>query len=320
MKPAQVHVAVGVLVKPNGEILIAKRPQNVHQGGLWEFPGGKLEQGESTTTALSRELKEELNIDCQSFSPIIKIAHDYTDKSVLLDVQRVTNFNGEPCGNEGQPIRWVMPKDLHQYAFPVANHAIIRALTLPDRLLITGQYKNLEDFSERLTKCLAHGIALVQLRAHALNNEDYAQCVKIAESLCESFHARLVLNRIGLVPTKNTAHGRHLSAAELMAMDETTGEAMAKIQANTLLGASCHNKEEILKANAIGVDYICLSPVQPTASHTDAVPLNWSGFAQLALLAKMPVYALGGMSESDITTAQHAGAQGVAAIREWWNA
>ncbi len=128
-----IHVAVGVVTNVKGEILIAKRADNVHQGGLWEFPGGKVEAGESVVTALTRELREELGIHACRFSPLIQINHDYGDKSVYLDVLKVTDFSGQPCGNEGQPILWVAPHQLSHFTFPVANKAIITAIILPDR-------------------------------------------------------------------------------------------------------------------------------------------------------------------------------------------
>ena len=102
-----VHVAVGVIKNNLDQILIAKRPDDAHQGGLWEFPGGKVEAGETLTQALARELREELAIEVQSITPLIQIQHDYSDKSVLLDVCLVDGFTGIAQGNEGQPIRWV---------------------------------------------------------------------------------------------------------------------------------------------------------------------------------------------------------------------
>ena len=122
------HVAAGVIVDCVGKILIAKRPDHVHQGGLWEFPGGKLDQGETVQQALCRELSEELDIVPTEYSPLIEIRHDYPDKSVLLDVWVVTKFTGEACGKEGQKVAWVTKEELNQYDFPKANLAIIDAI------------------------------------------------------------------------------------------------------------------------------------------------------------------------------------------------
>ncbi len=126
----RVHVAVGVIVNSLGDILIARRASDAHQGGLWEFPGGKVEAGEGVREALARELHEELGIliELDSCRSLIEISHDYSDKVVLLDVWRVTQFRGEPEGREGQPLRWVSPQSLSDYAFPAANTAIVEAI------------------------------------------------------------------------------------------------------------------------------------------------------------------------------------------------
>jgi 8-oxo-dGTP diphosphatase len=127
-----VHVAVGVILSPENKILIALRHPNSHQGGLWEFPGGKVEVGESVERALARELDEELGIELGEVRPLMTIKHDYPDKSVCLDVWWVERFSGEPEGREGQLIRWVSIADLMNYAFPPANAAIVEAIQASD--------------------------------------------------------------------------------------------------------------------------------------------------------------------------------------------
>ncbi len=124
----QVHVAVGVVIDTAGRILVSQRPQHLHQGGLWEFPGGKVESGELITDALRRELHEELAIDVIDAEPLIEVEHDYGDKEVLLDVWLVKTFRGEPEGREGQLWRWVARSELESLEFPAANIAIIEAL------------------------------------------------------------------------------------------------------------------------------------------------------------------------------------------------
>lgn len=123
-----VHVAVGILSNPAGEVLITRRPEHVHQGGLWEFPGGKVEEGESVAVALSRELHEELGITVQAAEPWLQVRHDYPDKRVLLDVWRVVIWRDEPHGREGQPLIWASSAELETLAFPAADEPIITAL------------------------------------------------------------------------------------------------------------------------------------------------------------------------------------------------
>lgn len=127
MKKIEV-VAAAIFSQCGEELFIARRANNVHQGGLWEFPGGKKEQGESSETALYRELKEEIGITVKHCSPLIKLSHDYGDKLVELDVYRVNQFSGKPHGAEGQETRWIKLEDISSYRFPEANKAIIEAL------------------------------------------------------------------------------------------------------------------------------------------------------------------------------------------------
>ena len=126
-----VHVAVAVLTvedKFEKKVLIAKRPDHVHKGGLWEFPGGKVEEGEAVLEALSRELKEELAISVLDAEPFLEVRHDYPEKAVLLDVWEVTRFSGCAVGNEGQPVAWISVDQLNGYQFPEANRPIIAEL------------------------------------------------------------------------------------------------------------------------------------------------------------------------------------------------
>lgn len=122
-----VNVAVGVVLHAD-KVFVCQRPKTAHQGGLWEFPGGKIEANETEAQALSRELQEEIGIHVQQSSPLITINHDYTDKKVTLFVRCVTEFTGEPHGKEGQPSEWRTINSLQPTDFPAANVAIIEAL------------------------------------------------------------------------------------------------------------------------------------------------------------------------------------------------
>ncbi len=123
-----VHVAVAVIVNQHEQVLISKRSAAQHQGNKWEFPGGKVEQGETSRQALNREIKEELGLDIQSADLLTIITHQYTDKKVQLDVYQVSDWQGEPSALEAQPIRWVEKSELHQYEFPQANVEILKLL------------------------------------------------------------------------------------------------------------------------------------------------------------------------------------------------
>lgn len=127
--PDTLHVAVGVIER-DGCVLLARRAAHRHQGGLWEFPGGKVEPGETAQLALQRELREELGleVDIAGLEPLLEVSHAYPDLSVMLDVWWVGQFTGQEYGREGQPLVWAAAEDLMQWSFPPANHAIIRAV------------------------------------------------------------------------------------------------------------------------------------------------------------------------------------------------
>lgn len=313
-----IHVAVGVIVGADGKILIAKRPQTTHQGGLWEFPGGKVDAGESVQQALVRELKEELAINVIASEPLIQIRHHYPDKSVLLDVHKVIHFEGEPCGAEGQPICWVSVGDLGSYEFPAANKPIIKALVLADKYLITGDFINDEDFCNRLALALEQGIRLVQIRINKLDLAVHTSLLSNAVRLADKFSATLLINSsvglfekiVELFPFANIA--LHLNQNNAAAIS------VRPIAVGYLLGVSCHNEQEIIHAQQIGADYLLLSPVNRTPSHPEVKPMGWNNFKTLVEFANVPVYALGGVDQKDLFQAKSSGAQGVAGISAWW--
>jgi 8-oxo-dGTP diphosphatase len=318
--PNILHVAVGVIIGKGGKVLIAKRAAKTHQGGLWEFPGGKVEQGETLLQALKRELQEELAIDVIATEPLIKIRHTYAekngDKIVLLDVHKVTEFAGEPQGNEGQPILWVAPENLNAYEFPAANRPIIAAINLPRCFLITGNAQSHEQYLLRVERALIAGIRCVQLRQQDSTAPNFFTLAKQLTLLCEKYSAKLIVNTSPQFflthNSENSFAGLHLNSQELMRCESRP------ISQSILLGASCHNREEMAQAQKIGVDYIFLSPVAATQSHPNAKILGWEKLAALIEFSAVPVFALGGMVEAGLPQAMAAGAQGIAGISAWW--
>ena len=125
---AAVTVAVGILIDDAGRVLVTRRAPDTHQGGLWEFPGGKVEADETLLEALTRELREELGVSVEAAEALMVLEHDYGDKQVRLDVHRVTRWSGEPRGLEGQPLAWQRPAQLRNWTFPAANRPILERL------------------------------------------------------------------------------------------------------------------------------------------------------------------------------------------------
>lgn len=307
-----VHVAAAVIVDAEGRILIAKRSADKHQGGLWEFPGGKVEEGEPVKEALSRELYEELGISVDSARRMIRVHHHYPDKSVLLDVWRVDEFAGQAHGREGQPIEWVAAPDLSHYKFPEANQPIVMAAQLPECYLVTPAPGDPEVFLKQLDEVLDQGIRLIQLRAKGMAETDYkALAIEVCQR-CHAKGAKLLLNGDPAWVAAVGADGVQLSSGLLRSLDQRP---LAK---NLLVGASCHNAEELQKAQQLGADFALLSPIKWTKSHPEMEGLGWQAMQALIDEVPMPVYALGGVSKADLADAHEAGAQGIAAIRSLW--
>lgn len=299
------QVAVGVIKNAHGQLLIAQRQAHVHQGGLWEFSGGKIEAGETAEHALTRELKEELAIEVISTTPLITIKHQYPDLMVQLRVFSVDAFLGEPRGCEGQALQWVNSHDLKHYAFPAANQAIITAASLPCcyAILDDSEPSLLESHLQIL---LAQGIQLIQARLKNLSVEASRVFIEHAYARCQQYGALLLIN--STVQCEVLADGVHLTSRDLMALT-------ARPVGIKWLAASCHNLEELQHAEKIGVDFVVIAPVLATKTHPETLPLGWQVFSDLVSQCNVPVYALGGQTKTSLTIAQHAGGQGIAAIR-----
>ena len=333
-----IHVCVAVIAKED-KILISKRPQHVHQGGLWEFPGGKVEPGENIESAMAREIDEELGIRVKQSRPLIKLLHHYPDKSVLLETRLVTDFDGQSyagndiqTGCEGQAVQWVNRQKLTQYSFPAANQAIINALLLPQCYAITPDNFDKDDgrlfeeqkaqFLQRLSLVLQE-YGLAQLRIRTLDNDRLALLIEEACHLAQANQSHLLLNSSMPIPRTRIKELHHLSSGihltGLHLYDDDWIKDYRDIFPDKLMAASCHNAEDIERANALKLDFVVLSPVQMTASHPGQPGLGWSQFERLTNQATVPVYALGGMSKNDISASQQHGGQGIAAIRDLWN-
>lgn len=311
----RIHVAAAVIRDAAGKVLIARRPDDKHQGGLWEFPGGKVEDGESVESALARELHEELGIRVEASRPLIQVQHDYPDKHVLLDVWEVSRFAGEAHGAEGQPLAWVSPRQLDGYEFPAANRPIVQAARLPRQYLITPDELEPAQLLKGLQAALAAGIRLIQLRAPNLYSPEYRDLAVDAVGLCAG-KAQLMLKGplewLGDFP----AAGWHLTSEQL----RKYAAGGRPFPVDRLLAASCHSAEELSLASRMGVDFVTLSPLQATQTHPEAAPLGWETARELIASFNQPVFLLGGVGPDDGERAAQIGAQGVAGIRAFWPA
>lgn len=312
----RLHVVVGVVRDAAGRVLIAQRASHRHQGGLWEFPGGKVEEGETLQSALHRELVEELGIDATPGRLLLRVPHRYPDRAVLLEVFEIDMYSGRVHGREGQPVRWVEPEALDPLEFPVANRPIINALRLPCYYLITPDVINgdTHSFLSNLADSLQSDVRMVQLRAKSLNDTEFRKLAAGAVEVCHHAGVRLLLNgRDPSLVTRVGADGIHLTAEALGVLSDRP------LPSEFWVGASCHNLEELRQAQALNVDFAVLSPVLETASHPERPALGWEHFSKWIEYCAVPVYALGGLGRHHLDTARRCRAQGVAGIRAFWS-
>jgi 8-oxo-dGTP diphosphatase len=306
-----VHVAVGVIQNAAGAVLLTRRADHVHQGGLWEFPGGKLEAGEDAEAALRRELAEEIGIRVRCMRPLLRVPHRYPDKEVVLEVYKVLEFSGEPHGREGQPLHWATPEDLGELALPAANVPIVAAVRLPPVYLVSGDAPA-GGYRAIVEACLSAGVRLLQLRAKGHGAVAYRDLAAELIPLCHSYGARLLINAPPEWVPELGADGVHLNSRHLMRLEERP------LDQGFLVGASCHDAAELRRAERLGLDFAVLSPVMPTTSHPGTAPLGWPAFRRLVRNLSLPVYALGGMRPRALRVAWNNGAQGIAALSGLW--
>lgn len=350
---ATVHVAVGVIFDENRRVLITQRSARQHLGGYWEFPGGKVEPDESVQQSLARELREELGIDIvgEFTRPLCIVEHDYGDKKVALDVWQITRYQGTPSGLEGQPLRWVAVGDLQADQFPAANRAIIRSIQLPEQIAIVNMSPESRPVALPLMDDTTASPPLTRLRAAwpALATENLTRdqryeigsaYLRAAEACLETLARRGLGALLDLAPLLEHSteilsqltsrfpsfQGLHCNRWLLPINDRHTGFGETSLTAwlrelrrqdhlwHLWIGASCHSREELDAASELGADFALLSPVKPTPSHPNAIPLGWPGFKRQVAGSRLAVYALGGMRATDLITAQHAGGRGIAGV------
>ncbi len=306
-----IEVAVGVLIRADGAVLFGQRRVGKPYAGWWEFPGGKLEPGESVEEALARELHEELGIDVQRSFPWMVREHVYPHAHVRLSFRRVVDWRGTPCAREGQALAWRYPAAIDLAPLLPAAIPVIGWLRLPQRLGISNALgMGDEAFVASLRMALAGGLRLVQLREPGIAPDRLDSLWRELRRQCRAAGAALVVNSAHPASYTRGCDGVHLRGADL--------HACVSRPPLSIVGASCHDARDLERARVLGVDYVVLGPVKPTQSHPDAAGLGWPAFAALARNAHVPVYALGGLDKTDAEDASVAGAHGIAMLRAAW--
>lgn len=307
-----VHVVAGVLRDTRGRILLARRTEGRDLAGAWEFPGGKVEPGESPNQALRRELHEELGIDIGNAEPLISVPQRYANKSIVLDVYSIQSYSGKPKGREKQALAWSPPEKLASYPMPPADRPVVAALTQPDMLAITPEfYGEKQSFLSCIERQLDSGIRLLQLRTQLPGGKKLKELALDIRTMCHAHDAVLYINEdISLAKVLDCPV--HLKSRQLMQVD------IESQLAGISFSAACHTIEELKRAESMAATYALLGPVLETKSHPEQKGIGWNGFNKLRNEVSLPIFALGGVGANDISTARSHGAQGVAGITGFW--
>ncbi|MGE5168816.1 MAG: Nudix family hydrolase [Rudaea sp.] len=306
-----VRVAAAVIERSDGQVLLAQRPPGKVYAGYWEFPGGKLEAGETPEHALVRELREELGIVVRRASPWLVQEFVYPHAHVELNFFRVRAFDGEPVGHDGQAFAWQDPHALRVSPMLPANARVLAALQLPAVYAITCAGDVGEDaFLARAERALAGGVRLVQLREKDWDAARRNAFAARLNALAARHGARILLNGAAGEARASGLAGVHWTARTLTAATSRPRD--------LLVAASCHTHAEVMHASALDLDFVVLGPVLATPTHPGAAPLGFDGFAKAAAGTRVPVFALGGMRPGDLDAAIAHGAHGIAMRRHAW--
>ncbi len=313
------HVAVAILQRKNeseqSQFLLASRPQGKGWAGWWEFPGGKIEDGESPEHALTRELAEELGIKPTitqqwltrqyDYPALSQDGHDAPAKTVLLHFYFVSAWQGEISPREGQHLSWQSANNITVEPILPANAPIMKALALPPVYAISNIAEMGENaYLDALQAALNKGLRLVQIREKHLTKDEFVRIAAHIIVLAKPYNATVLISQDIALARDLGAQGVHLPSQNLLLLKTKP--------AGLIVAASCHNEVELAHAEMLGLDLAVLSPVKSTQSHPEVDALGWQKFNELAQKTTLPVYALGGMTLTDLPIALSYGARGIA--------
>ena len=305
-----VEVVAAVILRPDGQFLLTRRPGGKIYSGYWEFPGGKVEPGESLFHALERELWEELGIHVVHATPWITRIFTYTHATVRLHFFRVMQWEGQPAPREKQGLFWQSPQQVDVSPVLPANGPILQALALPPVYAITRAAEiGVEAALKQIEQALQNGLRLLQIREKQMTPDLLRDFAHRVLPLARTYQAKVLINGDAELVRETGADGVHFTSSQLLALSSRPDPDYG------LCGASCHNAEELFAAEQLGLDFVVLGPVQTTLSHPGLAPLGWRRFATLIRGYPLPVYALGGLNAADLPIAQEMGAHGIAMMR-----
>ena len=292
-----IDVAIAILLHQNN-VLVGWREAKQHQGNKHEFPGGKLEEGETPLAACRREIYEEVGIGLHEWHAFDVIVHEYEDVIVKLHLFHAV-VPTALLNEIQQPWSWYSREELLNLNFPKANLAIIQRLYWPHQIKISAQLDEVAQLKQD---------QLLYWRVEGTQQ----QLTELAKRSVKHL-SRLIVN-VDIFEQLNPIQQQaisaiHLKQPQLMALKP------GDLQIGKRYIAACHDLASMQQAQNIGCDAILLSPVLPTATHPEAVALGWEQFKCWVSQVDIPVFALGGMQAGDLAIAKEQSGYGIAGMR-----
>lgn len=308
MTPKITEVAVAIFLNSDGTFLLSSRPEGKPYPGYWEFPGGKIESGESVLNALIRELVEELNVTITAATPWFTFMMHYTHATVRLHCWRVSAWHGEMRGMEGQGFEWQRLNALTVGPTLPGCVPIFKALALPCVYAITNASEaGISVYLNQLEQALDGDLRLLQIREKGLSEDELLHFAREVMVMAHARGANVLVNGDADLAMRVGADGIHLTAAQLAA---------CRVRPDFfLVAASTHRRDQIELAAKLGLDFVVMGAVKPTLTHPGQLPIGWQCFAELVKATPLPVYALGGLTAEDLRIAVEHGAHGIAMQR-----
>ena len=306
-----INVAVAVLINTDQQVLFAQRPPPKPWEGWWEFPGGKIEKYETSVDALYREIYEEIGVKITQFTKWVTRKYSYGGNDVTLHFFKVHKWEGEVTSKEKQKLVWAYLKEPNVCPILPANLFIQKAFNLPKYYAITNLAETSKKvFFTQLHKKISDGLEIIQVREKNISFDELKIFSKEVIEICKPKNVKVIINSDVNLAYEIKADGVHLTSKDLLSIKV--------IPKNIIVSASCHTQEELAIAEKLNLNFLVLSAVKKTLSHSDIKPIGWNKFRNIVNKVNTPTYALGGLGARDYQVALENGAIGIASQRAIW--
>ena len=306
-----VNVSVAVLINSNQQVLLAQRPPKKSWEGWWEFPGGKIEKDETSVDALYREIYEEIGVKITQFTKWVTRKYSYGGNDVTLHFFKVQKWEGEVTSKEKQKLVWTYLQEPNVSPILPANQFIQKAFDLPKYYAITNLSETSKKvFLNQLQKKISDGLEMIQVREKNISFNEFKIFSKEVIEICKPKNVKVIINSDANLAYELKADGVHLTSKDLLSIKV--------IPKNLIVSASCHTQEEVDIAENLNINFLALSAVKQTLSHSDIKPIGWDKFQKIENKINTPVYALGGLGTNNYEVALKNGAIGIASQRSIW--